>query len=228
MRPIVQRLLAIAILTATLAEAAHAEDRAVYIATYIEVLPTAADPAAALLGRYRDAIRKEDGNLRFDVLREVARPSRFAILEVWKNKAALDGYEKSASTLHFRDQLKVIQSAPPDERINSKIDGGQAQRGNRAGTFLVLTHVDVLPQYKDDCLSLLRTMSIDTPKDYGNINYEVLQQDSRMNHFTVIEEWQNGKALDEHVMATHTRAFRERLSSMVGALYDERFYNELN
>jgi quinol monooxygenase YgiN len=228
MRPIVQLVLAIAILTAALAELARAEDGAVYIAAYIEVTPNAVDPAAALLGRYRDASRKEDGNLRFDVLHEIARPARFAILEVWKDKAALEGYEKAESTLHFRDKLKPIQAAPPDERVDKAVDRGAGERKRRIGAVFVLTHIDVLPQYKDDCLSWLRTMSIDIKKDYGNIDYEVLQQENRANHFTVAEEWASRKALDAHAMAAHTRAFRERLSPMAGALYDERFYNELN
>jgi hypothetical protein len=29
-------------------------------------------------------------------------------------------------------------------------------------------------------------------------------------------------------MAAHTRAFREKLAPMAGALYDERFYGELD
>jgi hypothetical protein len=87
MRPIVQLVLAIAILTATFAGPARAQDSAVYIATYIEVTPNAVDSAAALLERYRDATRKERGNLRFDVLHEIARPARFAILEVWRRPA---------------------------------------------------------------------------------------------------------------------------------------------
>jgi quinol monooxygenase YgiN len=90
----------------------------------------------------------------------------------------------------------------------------------------VLTHVDVMPTYKDDCLALLRAMSIDISKDYGNVDYEVLQQESRGNHFTVVEEWMSRKALDAHTVAAHTRAFRERLAPMLGALYDERLYNE--
>lgn len=52
--------------------------------------------------------------------------------------------------------------------------------------------------------------------------------ENRANYFTVAEEWASKKALDAHSVAAHTRAFRERLSPMVGALYDERIYNELN
>jgi quinol monooxygenase YgiN len=218
-------VLANAILAAMLAEPAHAQDSAVYRATYIEVLPNAADSGAALLGRYDGASRKEDGNLRFDALHEIARANRFALLEAWKDRAALEAHDKASSTLEFRERLKVILSAPPDERINTMTYGGPAKDPNRAGSLFVLTHVDVMPVHKDDCLALLEAMSIDISQDYGKVDYEVLQQENRPNHFTVVEEWTSRKSLDAHAMAAHTRAFRENLSPMLGALYDERFYN---
>jgi quinol monooxygenase YgiN len=225
-RLIFRVIFANAILTVMLGETAHPQDGAVYIATYIEIMPDTADSGAPLLERYRDASRKEYGNLHVDTLREIARASRFAILEVWKNRAALAGHEKAASTLMFRERLKAIQSAPPDERIGGIIYGGPISGQNRAGSIFVLTHVDVMPVHQDDCLALLRAMSIDISKDYGNIDYEVLQQENRGNHFTVVEGWMSKESLDAHVMAAHTRAFREGLSPMLGALYDERFYGK--
>lgn len=36
------------------------------------------------------------------------------------------------------------------------------------------------------------------------------------------------KAVNAHAMAMHTRAFREKLMPIKGALYDERFYSALN
>lgn len=220
-------VLANAILAAMLAEPAHARDSAVYIATYIEVMPNAADSGATLLGRYRDASRKEAGNLRFDTLHEIARANRFAILEAWRDGAVLEAHDNASSTLDFRKRLTEILGAPPDERINSMTYGGPVKHQNRAGSLFVLTHVDVMPVHKDDCLALLKAMSIDISKDYGEIDYEVLQQENRGNHFTVVEEWTNRKTLDAHSMAVHTRAFRENLSPMLGALYDERFYSAL-
>jgi quinol monooxygenase YgiN len=56
----------------------------------------------------------------------------------------------------------------------------------------------------------------------------VLQQTNLANHFTLVEEWADRKALDAHIMAANTRLFREQLSPMEGALYDERFYKVLN
>ena len=77
-------------------------------------------------------------------------------------------------------------------------------------------------------MAALKAMSIDTAGDSGNISYEVLQQTNRGNHFTVVEAWSDRKAFDAHAMAAHTRAFREKLGPIAGALYDERIYKALN
>ncbi len=77
-------------------------------------------------------------------------------------------------------------------------------------------------------MAAFKAMSVDTPKDPGNISYNVLQQANRGNHFTVLEVWTDRTSLDEHAMAQHTRAFREKLMPIAGALYDERFYAALN
>jgi hypothetical protein len=75
-----------AILAATLADPAHAQGSPVYLVTYVSVMPNAVVSGATLLERYRDASRKEAGNQRLDVLHEITRPNRFAILEVWKDE----------------------------------------------------------------------------------------------------------------------------------------------
>jgi quinol monooxygenase YgiN len=227
MRLTLEAVLAMVVPMSTPAESAHGQGGAVPLATYVDVVPNAVDAATALLERYRYASRQQRGNLRFDVLHEIARPNRFAIVEAWTDEAALDGHDKAASTSQFRDQLKAIQSAPCDERVARALYTGRGKSGTRADTIYVLTHVDVTPDREEDGLALLRAMSIDAAQDYGNISYEVLQQANRVNHFTVVEEWANKKALDAHAQAAHTRAFRERLLPMQGALYDERFYKSL-
>jgi quinol monooxygenase YgiN len=221
-------VLAMVILPAMLWGPVYAQDNAVYLVTYFEVMPNAVASGAALLERYNGASRKEIGNLSFDVLHEMARPERFAILEVWKDKAARDGHDKAASALHFRDRLNEIQGAPYDERILSGLYLGPVKDEHKPGAIYVLTHVDVVPQHLNDGLALLGAMSVDTAKDNGNISYEVLQQANRLNHFTVVEEWTSKQALDAHATSPHTRAFRERLLPLAGALYDERFYRKLD
>jgi quinol monooxygenase YgiN len=228
MRLFFQPVIGMFIVTAALVPSAHAQNNATYLATYVEVMPNAVASGAALLKQYRDASSKEDGNLRAVALAEIDRPNRFVVVEAWRDKAALEAHGKDAATLKFRDKLKPIADAPYDERVNNALYVTQGKNESRSGAIYVLTHVDVIPAGKDDCMAALKAMSVDTASDAGNISYEVLQQANRGNHFTVIEAWTNRKALDTHATAAHTRAFRERISPVAGALYDERIYKALN
>ena len=220
--------IAMAIATAAVGPSAHAQTNAVYLVTFVEVMPNSVASGAALLKGYRDASHKEDGNLRFDVLQEIGRPNRFAIVEAWRDKAALDAHAQTAGTTQFRDKLKAIQDAPYDERVNNSLYLGQGPNENRTGAIYAVIHIDVIPPGKDECMAALKAMSVDSAKDPGNISYQVLQQANRANHFNVVEEWTNMKAFDGHAMAEHTRALRDKLVPMAGALYDERFYKALS
>src|SRR5580658_2541640 len=189
MRLFFQPMIGVFIVVATLLPSAHAQGSAVYLATYVEVMPNAVAPGIALLQQYRDAISKEDGNLRAKALAEIDRPNRFVVVEAWRDKAALDAHGQSAATSKFRDKLKPIADAPYDERINNALYVAQSKNESQSGTIYVLTHVDVIPADKDDCMAALKAMSVDTAGDSGNISYEVLQQTNRGNHFTVVEAW---------------------------------------
>src|SRR5262245_7718030 len=48
----------------------------IYVVTYVEVMPTAAATAAAVLRAYRDAARREDGNLRCEILERIGQPNQ--------------------------------------------------------------------------------------------------------------------------------------------------------
>ena len=96
-----------------------------------------------------------------------------------------------------------------------------------AGGVHVVTHVDVPPPSKDDCIALLKQLTENSRKDPGVLRFDVLQQDSRPNHFTVVEAWRDRKSHDAHIMAEHTREFRRKLTPMSGALYDERVYDAI-
>jgi quinol monooxygenase YgiN len=223
-----QPVIGMFVVMAALAPSAHAQNNAAYIATYIEVMPNAVAPGIALLKQYRDASSKEDGNLRAAALAEIERPNRFVVVESWRDKAALEAHGQSAATLKFRDEFKPIADAPYDERVNNALYVAQSKNESQSGAIYVLTHVDVIPAGKEDCMAALKSMSVDTASDAGNISYEALQQANRGNHFTVIEAWTDRKALDAHAMAAHTRAFREKISPVAGALYDERIYKALD
>jgi quinol monooxygenase YgiN len=217
----------IAVLAGTFPIPAYAEDVPMYLATYIEITPKAIDAAAALLQRYRDASRTQAGCSHFDVLQEIARPERFAILEVWSGKAALDNHDKTTSTVQFREKLIGIQAAPYDERVNRGLYLGPIATGSRPEAIYVLTHVDLIPESNGQGLALLKTMRDSSSQEPGSLAYDVLQQDNRPNHFTIVEKWKSATALDAHVASERTRAFRQALLPMEGAPYDDRRYRTL-
>ena len=43
-------------------------------------------------------------NAGFVAFQEIARPSRFAIVEAWQDKASADAYNAAAATVAFRNQ----------------------------------------------------------------------------------------------------------------------------
>ena len=199
----------------------------VYIATYVELVPTAINDGSAILKQYRDASRKDIGNLRIEVVQEVGRPTRFVILAIWSDQKAFEGHGKATHTAQFRDKLKGVHAAPYDERVHSGMWVG-ARDTLRAGSVVVVTHVDVPPPFKDTTVPLLQQLSEASRKESGNQRFEVQQQANRPNHFTVVEIWTDPKTYDAHVMAGHTRQFRDKLGPMSGALYDERLYKALD
>src|SRR5262249_13825422 len=154
MRPFRSSMFGMAVLAA--AATAHAQDGGIHVVTYVDVMPSSVASGATLLKQYRDASRKEDGSVRFEVLQEIGRPNRFALVEVWTDKPARDAHVQAASAAQFRDKLKAIANAPYDERINNGLYVRPAQGQRPKDAIYVLTHVDVVPANKDGCMELLK------------------------------------------------------------------------
>ncbi|MGC1352754.1 MAG: putative quinol monooxygenase, partial [Xanthobacteraceae bacterium] len=136
-QPMIGVFIAMLMATAALVPSAHAQGNAVYLATYVEVMPNAVAPGVALLKQYRDASSKEDGNLRAEALAEIERPNRFVVVEAWRDKAALEAHGQSATTLKFRDKLRPIADAPYDERINNALYITQGKTESQSGALFV-------------------------------------------------------------------------------------------
>jgi quinol monooxygenase YgiN len=197
----------------------------VYIITYFEVGTAAAGKTVGELQQFAMATRKEDGNAGFLALEELARPTRFAIVEVWRDKAALDAHGAAVGAL--RDRLQRFFTSPFDIRLNAGLSVAGPAVGGEPRTLkpvYVLTHVDVFPAGKDQTIELLKQLAEASRKEAGNLRFDVLQQDGRANHLPLVEAWRDGDAQRAHAMAEHTRAFRAKLVPLQGALYDERLY----
>src|SRR5277367_1930061 len=77
----------------------------------------------------------------------------------------------------------------------------------------VVTHVDIAgtPAVVADATSLLREFSAESKKDPGVVRFELLIQDGRLNHFTILEVWQTRDAFEAHNGAAHTKRFRDKI-----------------
>jgi quinol monooxygenase YgiN len=217
--------------------AAGAGAASAYLVTYFETVPAAADAVAGTVKQYAAEAGKAPGKVEFLAFRELGRGNRFAFFEGWRDKAALEAHGQEAAAL--RNRLQPQFAAPFDARTSSPMlvagsgQGAAAPAGTvpvgalPAGALYVMTHVDVPGPAKDECIEILKQLTAAARNEPGLLRFDVVQQDSRPNHFTVIEIWRDRGAYDAHVMAEPTREFRRRLTPIAGALYDERLYERL-
>lgn len=208
--------------TWAMAQAPAGAPAPVYTVTYVEAGPEVADAVAAKLKELAEATRKLPGNTGFIAGREAGRAARFALVEGWSDKDAAE--RQAAAAKAVQEQLQANLAAPFDIRPSSGLAVGAPTGPAPSPAVYVVTHVDVPPPAKDQCIALLKQMIEDSRKDAGVLRFDVLQQDSRPNHFTVVEAWRDAKSHDAHIMADHTREYRRKLTPMTGALFDERVY----
>jgi quinol monooxygenase YgiN len=226
MRGLVHVVLAMALapLAATLAIAQ--QDPSIYMVTYIEVAPAAQGQTTTLLRQLADASRKDAGLVRFEVLQRTAPSRQFVILESWKDQQAFDAHVATVHHKQFRDRVAPDLIAPIDDRFSVPTLIGPSQPV-RGGVVYVVTHVDVPGPVRDKALAALTALSGPSRNDAGNLRFDVVHQQNRTNHFTVVEVWKDQRSNDAHELAAHTRAFRNALTPITGALYDQRWYRPL-
>jgi len=200
----------------------------VYTVIYVEVMPTSKSDATVVLRRYRDAARKEGGNLRCEIAQRIDQPHQFVILSIWKDQKSWEAHGKGAASMEMREKIAAVRNAPTDERVHIGLSIGPIDVTAPRDAVFVATHVDVIPPRKDDGVAALKRLGDESRKGDGNLRFEVVQQVNRQNHFTVVEIWKDPKAVEAHSMAAATREFRDKLASMTGALYDERTYKAID
>jgi quinol monooxygenase YgiN len=206
---------------------AAAQEPAVYVAIYVETQPQVAEQAITALKAEAAASRAEAGSVAVQLLREIGRDTRFVMFEIWKDQAAFDAHRKDPHLQAFRDQLKATLTAPPDERVLTGLWPGPAANHPSAHAVWVVTHVDVMPSYADEVAGMLKGLGEESVKESGYLLFTVTQQIGRPNHFTVEEGWASHLAFDAHEALASTRQFRDKISPMLGALYDQRVYQGL-
>jgi quinol monooxygenase YgiN len=220
-------LVPLALATVYSAAAQQAGGAAVFAVTYFEAAAPDVAHTVALTQQFLAAGSKEPGNAGFEAFQEIGRPSRFALFEAWRDKATADAHDKGPAAIAFHDKLQPLLVGPFEVRVfdGFSMAGPTAPGGPRA--VYVVTHVDVFPAGKDQAAALVTALAEAGRKIAGNLRFDVLQVVGRPNHFTLVQGWRDRKAFDDSLMAAATRDFRQKLTPLEGALYDERLYRAL-
>lgn len=197
---------------------------AAFTVAYVEARADAAAAGRAALVRYRATCSERSGCLRIEVFALAARPGHFAVLETWRDQAALDARDPEPKRALLA-ALEPIRVSGYDERAYKSLTVTAPRGGTATRAVYVITHVDVAPSTQAP--QLLTRLAEASRAEPGNLRFDVVQLVQRANHFTVIEAWRDEAALDSHVAAAATRAYRDELQPLTGSPLDERIYAPL-
>ena len=95
---------------------AAAQSAQYYVVAHVDVPPPNTAKTIALLKQFATDTRKQAGLVRIDIQQEEALPNHFAIISVWKDKAAFEAHQGEARTKRFREELFPMLGAPLDQR----------------------------------------------------------------------------------------------------------------
>jgi quinol monooxygenase YgiN len=77
---------------------------------------------ADLLRKLAEASRKEEGNLRFDVIQHAMRANHFTVIEEWQTAKSIETHAAAAHTKEYRNSLGPISGSPLDERLYKVVE----------------------------------------------------------------------------------------------------------
>jgi quinol monooxygenase YgiN len=202
--------------------------------TYLDVAATSVAPGIELIKKFRDASRRDAGNLEFTILQEMSRPNRFVIVESWKDQPAYDAQEKGSAKTEFLDALKPIRNSPPARFVVQPYANAPA-RAIPAGAIYMVEHIDFRggdPAVVLAAAPLVKALAEATQKAGGALRYEIFRAPPpRLNHYEVVSAWPDIKAFEAHETAAHTMQFRNASAQGGPAwrvnLYDQRLYKAL-
>src|ERR1700758_1803828 len=76
-----------------------------YVVAHVDVPPPNTTKTVALLKQFAADTRRQPGLIRIDIQEEDALPNHFAVISVWRDKAAFEAHQGTATTKRFREEL---------------------------------------------------------------------------------------------------------------------------
>jgi len=98
---------------------AQESDERLYVVTHVDVLgQSGAVEAAQMLHQFAIDSRRDQGSVRFEVLRDPVRLNHFTIVEVWRTRQDFESHLAAGHTKAFREKLQPMLGSPFDERLH--------------------------------------------------------------------------------------------------------------
>ena len=194
-----------------------------FVLFHVEAKADATEKLVSLLKRYRAAARKQAANRGVQLIQELGRPNRLAVLESWNDQPAFEAHEKGPLA-ELRQEIEPLALAPPDRRLHHDF---LVETGRPAGkgAIYAVTHIDVNPPNRVATDAILKQLVPQARKDAGNISYNIYYQNlANLNHYDSVSVWRDRKAFEAYERTAETRQARTALTPLLGALYDERLY----
>src|SRR5438067_9316939 len=89
----------------------------VVVVTHLDIIPTFAEPARALLEDFVRDSRNDPGVEIFKMISWTPTTNHFQLIEVFENQRAFDAHVSAEHTIRFREELQPFIGAPYDERL---------------------------------------------------------------------------------------------------------------
>ncbi len=196
-----------------------------HIVSYIDVIPSSRTAAITALKQYRDASRKDAGYVSMDLFEQVGRPAHFLVLEKWSDEKSFQAHGAAESTKQLMTNLTPTRLGF-DQRSYRTFAVASGPAGVNDRSIIVVSHIDTAGT-QVDAPTLLRQLAETSRKEEGNVRFDIVQLALRPNHFSLIETWQTQKAQDAHILASHTRQFRDTIQPVLGSPLDQRLFKIL-
>jgi quinol monooxygenase YgiN len=91
--------------------------KAIYAVTHVDIIPPKKDEGLAAAKDLAAPSRKENGNLRYDVLQQTSRPNHMTLVETWTDMKAIEAHEISALMKKYREGLTPMSGSLYDQRL---------------------------------------------------------------------------------------------------------------
>jgi quinol monooxygenase YgiN len=103
-----------------------------------------------------------------------------------------------------------------------------AQSTTTAQTTYVITYIEVAPASSSAARQLILDHAVDARKASGAVQVDALQRIDYPHHFALVEQWQSQNAKQAYASGDSVIKFRNALSPLQSAAYDERIHHTLS